>query len=76
MYRIKKVPISDNIEMGTYVFFSGCKDLQEVKIQYGIKKINEGTFSECTRLKEVTIPNRFAKIADDAFDRFINVTLQ
>lgn len=71
MYRIKKVPISDNIEMGTYVFFSGCKDLQEVKIQYGIKKINEGT-----SLKEVTIPNRFAKIVDDAFDRFMNVTLQ
>jgi hypothetical protein len=47
--------------------FAGCSYLQEVKINYGVRTIEENAFDSCVTLTTLTLPKSIEKIEKNAF---------
>lgn len=63
---LKSVEIPGKVTLG-YGVFSGCKELESAKLNRGIKCIQNDTFSGCTSLKKLTLPNTIELIGWQAF---------
>ena len=62
--KIQKVVIGGNIESCR---FAECKYLSEVVILEGVTKLYSSTFSGCSELKKITLPNSLKEIGAYAF---------
>lgn len=47
--------------------FSGCKNLSEIEISYGIKTIGELAFGDCSALEQIDIPETVERIGAGVF---------
>ena len=48
--------------------FSGCWNLKEVDLNYGLLEIRDKAFKDCKSLHSIYIPKSLTYIAKDAFD--------
>ena len=53
---------------GAEYFFSGCKNLETVKLPASFETISSSMFAGCTALKEITIPDNYHTIDNSAFE--------
>ena len=66
-YNIEKVKIPSTVtEIGLYAF-SYCHKLESVDLSKSLKKIDNGAFDECMKLKKIVIPDGVTEIGDFAF---------
>ena len=70
----EKVTIGKNVKYIRGYCFSGCKMLQEVKINNCIEVIGEGAFYK-TPIDEVTIPDSIKRLDDKAFHECTYLTV-
>ena len=64
---LKSVDIPDSVtELGAYAFW-GCGQLESVILGKGFTEIKEFTFSCCTKLTDIIIPNNIKSIGKNAF---------
>ena len=47
--------------------FLNCKNLKRIKINKGLKVIEDGVFKNCSSLKELTFPDSVKSIGKNAF---------
>lgn len=59
--------VPDGIEIIAKGAFAECRDLTTVKLPSTLKKINEGAFSSCSKLKSIVVPRSVVSIAKRAF---------
>ena len=59
--------LSSNLETIDNIAFTGCQNLEEIEIPYGIKKIDEATFQMCSNLKRVVLPGSIKELKDNCF---------
>ena len=55
-----------HLQIGEYAFFN-CKNLREITLPEGLKKISEGTFKNCKKLEKINIPDSVEEICKSAF---------
>ena len=70
---IKKVIISDGIDLIEEKAFFNCLNLKEVKFSEAVNMIKKGAFQNCDSLKKIEIPNSITKIEQDAFRHCTNL---
>jgi len=59
--------LSEKITTIPSSLFSGCSELENITIPYGVKTIESGAFSGCTVLENVTFPDTLESIGMRAF---------
>ncbi|MEC8881662.1 MAG: leucine-rich repeat domain-containing protein [Pseudomonadota bacterium] len=69
---LSKIIISGSVEKYSEAF-RGCKQLEEVLLQEGIKYIDNRAFEDCPKLKKVGMPNSLEEIGCMAFSGCINL---
>lgn len=66
---LEAIDIPDTVEtIGKKAFF-GCCAIQELKLPWGLKEIENSAFEQCTGLTSITIPDNVTKLGEDAFAR-------
>jgi hypothetical protein len=55
--RIKKLICPSTLKEFEYNVFSGCKNLQEIVFNEGLKCIGAGTFADCNAITKVNVPS-------------------
>lgn len=67
-YMLNSVKIRKPLAIGSYAF-SMCQNLEKVEIEDAseITRISVGTFADCTKLKEFSVPQNVTEIGDMAF---------
>ena len=51
-----------------YGMFTGCKNLEKVTISIACEEISRSAFTDCPKLKELTLPKELSVIKSNAFD--------
>ena len=65
--KLEKITIPNTVREIGEDAFGRCENLQSVKLNNGLKKIDDGAFAGCRKLKKVTIPKMVTEIGDSAF---------
>ena len=65
--KLKKIVISEGVQIIDSCAFQFCKNLCEVIMPNSILEIGQSAFSNCTKLKSITIPSSIKYIGDWAF---------
>ena len=64
---LKSVAIPDSVEVVGEKAFYDCKNLEELRLGRGIKKIEKEAFNSCISLKSVEIPGSVESVGEWAF---------
>lgn len=72
---IPQAILPDSVKKLGYGAFYGCSKLTECVLSPNVVKLDENTFSNCVRLKSVTIPSGDITIDVKAFDEGKDVTI-
>ena len=72
---IPEAKLPDSLKKLGYGTFYGCNKLTEVILSPDVVKLDENTFSNCVRLKSVTIPSPDITIDVAAFDEGKSVVI-
>ncbi len=65
--QLRRVVISDTVEIIGDGAFNECVDLAYVKLPCKLKRISDNTFSNCRKLDEIIIPDTVIEIGAEAF---------
>lgn len=65
--KIKEVTIPSTVRNIKWWAFYGCKNLEKVNLNFGLKTVGYGAFMNCKSLKSVSIPMSVTQICDDSF---------
>ena len=72
---VKRVRIGNNIERIGSCAFAGCHDLLDVEFQStDVREIGWGAFLNCSRLRNISLPNGLKKIETVAFANCTSLT--
>lgn len=63
----KKYKILDGVEIVDFYAFSGCQNLEFVRLPDSVTEIKSHSFSYCVNLKKIVIGKQMKKFADSAF---------
>lgn len=69
----KSYAVPESVKIIGDYSFSGCKNLEEIKIPESVESIGVGAFSECKNITEMTIPESVGNIGDKAFKNCKNL---
>ena len=64
---LKNINLADSLETISDYAFSGCSNLEKIKIPKGTITIGNNAFNNCTSLKELNIPKNITNIGESAF---------
>ena len=65
--KLKKIVITEGVQIIDSCAFQFCKNLSEVIMPNSLLEIGQSAFSNCTKLKSIVIPSGVTKIGDWAF---------
>ncbi len=65
--RLERIVVCDSVKRTGRSAFSGCVNLKDVVLPYGLESIDVEAFSGCINLKEVDLPGGLVSIGWDAF---------
>ncbi len=71
---IKEYSIIDTVTVIDELAFADCKEIENITIPKGIKRIETMAFFKCEALKEISLPDGLEYIGSDAFNRCLCVT--
>lgn len=66
-YNLKNITITNNISAIGRLAFFGCKNLETLYCEEGLRDLYDSAFYKCTKLREVTIPASITLIGEDSF---------
>ena len=70
---LKSITLPKSITIVDNFAFNGCKNLQHIDINEGVKSIGNDSFAGCNSLEEISIPSSVVDIGQDAFNGCIGL---